>query len=231
MKSILPILIVYLLTVVAIGDLQSQTKQSNSKAENATKKLLEKSSFEDNPTFVSTELSLLRNPFVLEELDLVDYQREDLKNIQYQWRKDMNSIVRSNPSQRGRERTQKILTLYKVVSKKIDAVLLKGQIARLRQITLQSLAVKNAKGPTLSASVLRNSLVMKELKITRVQKVTIRDRAEEINRKLLQDISKLKMEANDELLEVLNVKQRKSYQQLVGSPFEFRRNSRTGDRH
>lgn len=87
---------------------------------------------------------------------------------------------------------------------------------RLAQIAIQSSIERSGAANAISSDELAT-----KLKLTNDQKQELKKRSKEIEKKLAEEIARLKREAKEELLEVLSADQRATLQDLTGDHFRM----------
>jgi Spy/CpxP family protein refolding chaperone len=157
---------------------------------------------------------------ILDELDIVDEQREQLKKIRdEEMRKRtefFNTIRGMAPSKMG-EFVREFGTMLKAdVDKQVQQVLLPHQVKRLEQIRLQT----NMRG--MGTRALEAEVLVKALGITEEQKKLMREKEKEVQQELKQKLEQLRKEAQSEVLSVLTDAQREKLTGLLGEDYEFK---------
>lgn len=167
---------------------------------------------------------MLQNEAVRKELDLVDDQMEQIREIQ----KEQEEVVReffsgmrerfremSEEERRelGTELREKMQTHAEKFNKKVYEVLLPEQVERLKQIQVQMESQRSGFGSVSDS-------LTKELGITEEQKAAMKDKADQVRKDLTEKVAKLRQQAQDEILSVLDAEQQKKYRELMGTPFD-----------
>jgi hypothetical protein len=164
----------------------------------------------------------LYNPQVQKELEVVDYQLEQIKELQSKLQAETREIYaeiaklpREDQSAEYQEAQKKVQELYKDHNAKLKKILLPQQIDRLEQISAQMQLRGGA------AYGLRGALAEK-LGLSEQQQTELKEKAAEKNRELYAKYAELKAEMEKELLdEVLTAKQRKQLDDLIGEPIDL----------
>ena len=171
-------------------------------------------------------LGLLNSEKVKEELELVDDQLEQLREIQEASRQsvrdifsEMRGVPREERGEMMREIQEKMAKRTKEYEEQIDDILLPHQQSRLKQLKFQSAGRGQGAGGSLS-----NQALLDELGVTDVQKEELEAAAAKAREKLQEKYQKLIREAENEILKVLSRDQREKYRELVGEPFQFENN-------
>lgn len=169
-------------------------------------------------------LGLLNDPAICKELEVVDFQLKQIKNV----RDEFTRLQRGHFRQlRGKSREEKadmqkeIFEVAKRMADEASDQLLPHQLKRLKQISFQRHA--NMGGPSGLAN---NSSVLAALGVTDLQKKELRAAAKKAEAKLKKELAKLEAKAREEILSVLSPKQRAKYAELYGSRFESEHKTR-----
>ncbi len=173
-------------------------------------------------------LGLLANEKVQKELELVDDQIEVIQSLQQEQRASMQEMFSGmrdrfrdmDPSEREsvmgeiREEMQKS---NKEFEGKAYEELLPHQVDRLKQLIFQA---QSRRGGGIAGGQMSESLV-EELGITDDQLEKMKEMAEKVREDLAKKMAKLRSQAEEEILSVLDPAQREKYKSLVGDTFEF----------
>ena len=176
----------------------------------------------------SVLFGLLQNEDVRKELELVDDQVKKIKGLQTEMQNQMQqmysgrgNLSREERRQRGTGMREQMEKQNKELEIKIAAILLDHQNKRLRQIQVQMRTRRRG-----VAAALTSDKTAKELGLTDDQKKNLREINEQIQKKLREEISKLRRESEKELVgKVLTKDQQKKWKEMAGEPFEMRRRS------
>ena len=171
--------------------------------------------------------SLLTNPQVQSELELVPKQIEKLKALQQQYQDDyrkalqevrepgkpLDDLARAELAERSAEIKEKLV-------KGLTDALLPHQLERAKQVALQQ-RLKSG------GYAFRDPGIMELLGIDKEQAERMQKRATELRNEAAQEYRRLLAEANDELLEELTPEQREKLKKLTGDkynppPFDWR---------
>lgn len=172
-------------------------------------------------------LSLLRNDAVMNEIELVDDQREELDLIQEEIRQEMRERMEEmRNSDMSWDERREIFTEMREemqerqgdLQKQVEEVLLPGQIKRLKQLEVQNNARRNGNG---RMGALSSDSMLEELGVDEKQKKKLEEKAAELKKKLQEKIKKLTSDAEEELLSVLSSEQRKKFMEKFGPAYEF----------
>ncbi|MFN0018938.1 MAG: hypothetical protein ACKVP0_11810 [Pirellulaceae bacterium] len=170
-------------------------------------------------------LELIKVTGINDDLELVDFQKEKIQKVL----NDVQVINREFAAQIGKTPPQEQSQLIKSFKEKIAkaeeelaSILLPAQLERLRQIRMNLVARND--GATFG---LKNREFLELLDLTPEQKAKVAAKAAELSKlveekvkKLQAEIEKVKLEAREEVFQVLTPEQRKKYLDLVGRPFE-----------
>jgi len=175
-----------------------------------------------------TDIMLLLNDEIRSEIDLVDDQAEKLRALMDKQREEMRTMfqgIQGNPGAnetdeqrqaRFNEMREKMQQRMTELQKDIDGILLPHQSKRIKQISRQ-MRLRNPQ------TGINNDQLAEELKLTDEQKEKLKAKAEEVQKKLAEKISKVRKDAEDDILSVLTVEQRAEFKEMVGEPFDTQR--------
>ncbi len=167
--------------------------------------------------------SLANNAGVQKEIELVEEQLEQIRQINDEFSSKMSGKVREltsggmNPV-RGRELSELIKEMNEQKQSRMESVLLPHQVDRLRQISLQ--VQMNQSG---DAATLASDQLVEALGIDDEQKKRLEERAEEIRAELERKITALRDKAREELLGELTRGQREKLDEMTGARFDVPR--------
>lgn len=164
--------------------------------------------------------SLLGNPSVQKDLELVGDQLQRVKDMQAEMGRQMKEKIGDlSKGGIGPERFAGLGELMKKLraeqKEQLSSVLLPHQIDRLKQVALQTHMKQSG-----TANALASELVAEELGISDDQKERLQKRQKEIKEKLAQQIEELKKKAKDELLMELTPDQRGKLKKMVGDEYK-----------
>ncbi|MEL7498089.1 MAG: hypothetical protein AAFN77_10795 [Planctomycetota bacterium] len=173
-----------------------------------------------------SNIGLLLREGVQEELDLVEDQVEEIKELSDEMRNSMRDMFMEMRDQGWQDEDrakmfEKMRAKMKEVNDEFDKrtkdVLLEHQMDRLQQIRVQSETRRS--GGASSGSL--PTMVIEKLKITDEQMEAMKKKAEEVRKKMEEKIAKIRQQAEDEVLSVLSSEQREEYKTLVGDAYKF----------
>lgn len=162
---------------------------------------------------------LLRSDEVRSELELLDDQVQQLREIEEEMRNKIRSEMGGRFRDGGRpdfeEMRARFDELRAEVEGRIAEVLTTQQMERLRQIDTQQQLDRGG------ARSLMGGPLADKLGLTDEQKAELRDKAREIQAEMQEKMAAARAEARDKLLEVLTSEQRAKLDELTGAPFEM----------
>lgn len=182
---------------------------------------------QDKGPFQDNLLSALFSAEVLRDLELLDEQKKELKQITGEIRQARNQITTrlkeyasSGVSQdkieaKRQESIKQIEDKKAEALKQINDVLLPHQMDRLRQSTVQVMMKQFARHEKVQSGLL-TSQMKQYLEIDDEQAKKIAETAKELREELAEKIKKLNEEALEKLLSELSAEQRKKYKELIG---------------
>lgn len=164
--------------------------------------------------------SMLSNPSVQKDLELVGDQLKQVQDLQAEFGNQMKDQIGAlTAGGFSPEQMKAIPALIAKIKEKqkdqLKSLLLPHQIERLEQVALQT-HIKQAG----TAGALASDRVADALGITKEQIEKLKARSKEINEKLQEDIESLKDEAQQELLGELTMDQREKLKELTGDKYE-----------
>lgn len=189
-------------------------------------------SVDDNGSAEQDLMRMLRNKSIREELELADDQFKQMQEFNSQQQKEMQSLTRDllkgigNGGQLNvdpdllKNLQEKMRTRGEQSKKQLEEMLLPHQVTRLKQIAYQRNMENNG-----SANALTNGELAEELQLTDEQKKQLREKSATINKRLEDEIAKLRAEAKEELFSVLSEDQRDKLRHLIGKEFKSEKGS------
>ncbi len=165
-------------------------------------------------------LELLRRDDVRAELEMMDDQVEQLEQVAARAREKVRDIVQQLRGLSGEERGIKMREMFGQFSQEtqaaIEKLLLPHQTERLRQIELQ---IRLRSG---LSQLLSNTELISELGLNETQQAELGIQAEAIDRQTQEEISRLRQQALERFLALLDPEQQQRFRRLVGEPFQPR---------
>ena len=171
-------------------------------------------------------MGLVTREEIQQELQLVDEQKDKLRNITDEMRNKVRDQMRDvfsemrdlNDDERrakfGEIRT-KMESLNADTEKQLEKVLLPHQLERLKQIDLQT------KLRYRGSSALTGGDVAKALNLTDEQREKLEKRAAEVQEELQTKIRELQTDARKKMLDVLTPEQQSQLEKLMGQQFDL----------
>ena len=165
--------------------------------------------------------TLLGNPSVQKDLELVGDQLKKVQELQARFGKQMRDEIGDlSKGGLGPDRFKGIgeimAKLREEQKRQMEKLLLPHQAERLRQVALQTHMQQ-----TGTSNALASSEVAEALNITDKQKEELKTRAKEMNEQLAKDIAKLRQDAKDNLIkEVLTAEQQSELKKMIGAKYE-----------
>lgn len=180
-------------------------------------------------------LMLLRADKVQKELDLVQDQKDKLKELADKVQKEMGSVFQGmgnfrdmseeERAAKGKEMQEKMAEVTKKAQKEVDEILLPKQATRLKEISLQLRGIM---------ALSTDKEVSDKLKITDEQKEKMQTAQREVfekardlfqpggdREKAMEKMRELQKEAGDKALDVLNADQKEEYAKMKGEKIDF----------
>ena len=166
--------------------------------------------------------SIVNNPQIQQELELVDEQKQQLRDLQKEYQKQLSERMQEFTKggfdpESGKRIKDLFSEMRDTMQTRMGDILLPHQMDRLNQVSVQ-MEMRN-RG---DANALMGKRLAEMLGIDEEQKKRIEERSEEIKKKLEEKIAKLKDEAKQELLDELTSTQRKKLKELTGDKFEYK---------
>ncbi len=166
-------------------------------------------------------MSMLNNPSVQKDLELVDDQMKRINDINKEFSKQIQDQMKNMHGQDGvfspdhaKDLGQMIRDLKEQQKAQLNEVLLPQQLDRLNQVALQMQMKSRGMGGLLAGKLAA------ELGITADQTKRIKERQKQLQKELEEKIANLRDEARQTLLEELTRDQRKKLEELIGEKFE-----------
>lgn len=160
--------------------------------------------------------SLLGNPSVQKDLELLDDQIKQIREIQREVGTKISQHFKKGASLENRRNLRETIKgLMDEQKEKIKGVLLEHQQERLKQVALQMRMKTSGTANALSSDHFAETLGLTEEQIERLKK-----RAKELKKKMDEKIKKMKEEMKEELIGELSPDQRKKLQEMLGDKYE-----------
>ncbi len=173
-------------------------------------------------TMLSRELALaFSHPGVERELELVAYQKEQLRDLFYSYQKSMSELAPRFARMKQEDRGKIFEQLMEKVDKELEQILLPPQRKRLRQISFQSLAPTNNQELAPFVSVLANSKYRQQLSISAETGERLQAKHREEYDKFAAKVAELRQAAIQRVLDTLTPAERESLEAGLGTSFDF----------
>lgn len=162
--------------------------------------------------------SLLNNPSVQKDLELVDEQIEKIRELNRDFSQRLTKQFQGGlKPENGDKLRELIQEMQREKNEQINGILLEHQQQRLKQVALQSQLNASGTANALASENFRELLGMTEEQIERLKK-----RSAELQKQMEEKIKKMREEMKDELLGELTLDQRNKLKELLGDQFETR---------
>ncbi len=165
-------------------------------------------------------VDLLADKAIRSELEVVDYQYDQLKKVNDSIQKRVAEQLRSIDLKSPEDLASSVREITRSVREEFEGVLLPHQLGRLRQ-----LAVQNQMRRRSVVDVLTTDPLATKLEITDEQKKDLKAAEKEIEQELARDIADLRRKAREKLLSKLNRSQREKLDEILGDDFQFSKSS------
>ena len=160
---------------------------------------------------------LVQHRHIQRELELDKDQIKEIASIEKNYKQRIQDTIKRRSENRNinpKQWNDSIMQIYRERNSAIGAVLLPHQEKRVKQISTQLAIKKSGDFNALTAP-----LIATELGIDAEQRKRIHRKSSELQRKLEDEIVKLKAKLKDELLQELSPAQRKKFKEMVGEKF------------
>ncbi len=168
--------------------------------------------------------SLAQNNGVQKEIELVDEQLDQLKEINEEFSKRIQEQMKSMRAENGsfdigraKDLSEMIRKLNEEKNTRMQQVFLPHQFDRLRQISLQTQMRRSGE-----TSMLSNQEVVEALGLTEEQTQNLKKKAKELKAEMEEKIKEMKDKAREELFEELTREQRDKLKSMLGNDFELK---------
>jgi len=198
--------------------------QTPATGENATKNENENlRSVQWNSNVLVRELALaVGHPLVKDELELLPYQIDQLKQLQYEMQSEITKTAREYARVKPEQRDQGLAEVYGRTRTEMERVLLPKQSRRLEQLAVQSLGpVAEAEDGMALVNLLLLPTIRSELNISNEDLEAMYKASQAQNEMLKREIAELRARANRAVLNEISPEIRVRVEKLIGSPFDF----------
>ena len=170
-------------------------------------------------------LELLFQHDIKQELELVDEQDEQIRELGKAMRESIRSYFGEIRDLQGEERREAMMSYIQEerakAEDKLDDILLEDQFTRLKQLQFQSRVQRGGASRALQTEELREKLKLTEEQISTIQTTSDKAQAE-----LREKIQQATQEAREKILAVLTPDQLAIFNELAGETFTFQRRDR-----
>lgn len=174
-------------------------------------------------------MEILFQDSVRNEIELVDEQEQQLRELFGSMREGMQSVfeeIRDLPREERREAMMaRMQEQQDKLREQMNEILLPHQVERLEQLMLQ----RRFQGGN-AADALASSDIREKLGLSDEQIALMRETAEEAAQELREKIQRANEEAREKVLAILTPEQRATWDQLMGDSFQFEEGGRFGRR-
>lgn len=161
------------------------------------------------------------HPGVEKELDLVAYQKEQLRDLFYDYQKTLSELAQRFARMKQEDRSQLVGELVEKVDAELDKILLPQQRKRLRQISLQSVVPANNQGLAPFYAVLGNASYCEHLGISGETASRLQAKLREENEKFRAEVDRLRAASLERVLDTLTSAEREALTEGLGTAFDF----------
>lgn len=172
-------------------------------------------------------LGLLSDPRIRADIEMVDDQYKELQSLNAGIQQRLAEQLRAIDFNDSGNVASQLRAMRDAAQRDLNGVLLPHQLARLRQIRMQSKLRRRS-----FIDLLTNDPLKSELGITDDQTEALKTAEQEIEVEMQKEIARLRNKARDRLLAKLTATQRAKVKEMFGDAFEFRESSqqKSGDK-
>lgn len=163
-----------------------------------------------------SNFGLLSNEQVRQELEMVDSQCEELKDLRSRIQQRATEQIRELDLTDRANLVSQIQKIHQQANDDMNSVLLPHQLDRLKQIRMQALLQRRG-----LVDVLTSEPVKTELEISQQQADELKEFESVVQEDLAKEIAKLQEKARDRLLSKLTPTQEKQAKEMIGDAFVF----------
>jgi len=167
-------------------------------------------------------VSLLNNPEVRREIEMLDSQHEDIqartRSVQSQTGKQIFALLsNSRDGKVDRQKVQEqIDAIRENARKQIEEAIIPFQFRRLQQLAYHVQMSRQG-----AVNVITNDPLATELDLTEEQIESLKEASKEIDEELAREIAKLRSRAKEKLFAHLNKDQQKKLSTIIGEEFTY----------
>ena len=216
--------IIVFLAIWIVPPVQAQVRIASKEGS----KTSEKSSFsrteiKARTQIVTRSLAIIPgNRPLIDELEILDYQIDQLKQLQYDFRQKLGEVVRESRDKKldsaGREKL--FLKALGEVDHELSEILLPHQKSRLKQVAFQSLGL-TPNGEISIPNMLSNPMMRSQLPLKESTLIKIRRKLKEESKRVAEEIAKVKRESRERILEILTAEEKEELEKIIGPVFDF----------
>lgn len=162
-------------------------------------------------------IMLLRNEKVAEELELVDDQMDELKELQEEamsGMRDMFMGMRDMSQDEREEKMEEVSDMMEKLKDDVNDILLPHQQKRLKQLNFQN--QNRRRGGTGVSGSLAEELDISESQMEEMEEITAKG-----NEDIQKAVAKMREDIQKKVRGVLDSEQRKKWDELIGQEFDF----------
>lgn len=141
--------------------------------------------------------------------------RDEIRDEMRGMFRDMRDLSDQERQVRFQEIRERFETINKSVEARLQETLLPHQFDRLKQIDLQARLQRNG------AAALTEGELAETLGLTESQRDQLRERAEQVQQELNDKIRQLRLDARNQMLDVLTTEQRAKLESMLGPQFDL----------
>lgn len=165
---------------------------------------------------------LLRSDEVRAELEILDEQQDQLRELEEEMRGEMREMFRGRRGDGERPDREAMRARFEELREKAESrvaeVLSTQQMERLKQINAQ---VQIDRG---GARALMGGPLAEQLDLTDDQKKQLREKSQEIQAEMQKKMQAARAEAREQLMQILTSEQRAKLESITGEPFTMTQN-------
>ncbi len=164
-----------------------------------------------------SDLGLLADPKVREEIEMVDEQYEELQKLNADIQARAASQIQKLDFSDREGLVDRLREIRERAQEDLDSMFIPEQLARLRQLRNQS----RMRGGRTLVDLLTTDPLRNELDISESQADELRELEKEVEEEIQREIAKLREKAKERLLSPLDSEQREQVEELFGETMAF----------
>ena len=162
------------------------------------------------------KFSMLQNPSIQKEIELVDEQVQQIREIQREFGQKIKEQLKGGISgEKAKNLGELIRKLKEEQKEKMNDVLLEHQQERLNQVSLQTQLRNSGTANALATANFKEALGLSDEQIEKLRK-----KATELKKDMEEKIKKMREEMKEELLGELSSSQRRKLTKMLGDKYE-----------